>query len=128
MLRITIAETLTEQKWTLEGRLVHPWISELKATWAKTEGARRERQCLVDLTGVTFIDKTGERSEEHTSELQSPDHLVCRLLLEKKTNTHARTTAVRRQQPRSDPDQSAAPGDGYAHPSPLVTRYCHAAV
>src|SRR5258708_20182426 len=25
------------------------------------------------------------RSEEHTSELQSPDHLVCRLLLEKKT-------------------------------------------
>src|SRR5258708_31987799 len=32
-------------------------------------------------------DRTGEfedRSEEHTSELQSPDHLVCRLLLEKK--------------------------------------------
>src|SRR5438552_5305758 len=31
------------------------------------------------------------RSEEHTSELQSPDHLVCRLLLEKKkkkTNIH----------------------------------------
>src|SRR5258708_24670882 len=27
----------------------------------------------------------GQRSEEHTSELQSPDHLVCRLLLEKKT-------------------------------------------
>src|SRR5258708_16765528 len=27
---------------------------------------------------------TGSRSEEHTSELQSPDHLVCRLLLEKK--------------------------------------------
>src|SRR5258708_28239606 len=26
----------------------------------------------------------GWRSEEHTSELQSPDHLVCRLLLEKK--------------------------------------------
>src|SRR5258708_9352561 len=30
-----------------------------------------------------------DRSEEHTSELQSPDHLVCRLLLEKKT-THQR--------------------------------------
>src|SRR5258708_27614487 len=29
---------------------------------------------------------TGPRSEEHTSELQSPDHLVCRLLLEKKKN------------------------------------------
>src|SRR5258708_31951047 len=30
-----------------------------------------------------------KRSEEHTSELQSPDHLVCRLLLEKK-KTHNR--------------------------------------
>src|SRR5258708_40027861 len=28
-----------------------------------------------------------ERSEEHTSELQSPDHLVCRLLLEKKEDS-----------------------------------------
>src|SRR5690348_6681958 len=28
----------------------------------------------------------GDRSEEHTSELQSPVHLVCRLLLEKKKN------------------------------------------
>src|SRR5207244_8471113 len=28
------------------------------------------------------------RSEEHTSELQSPDHLVCRLLLEKKKQSH----------------------------------------
>src|SRR5258708_25047317 len=28
------------------------------------------------------------RSEEHTSELQSPDHLVCRLLLEKKKHCH----------------------------------------
>src|SRR5258708_17418592 len=30
------------------------------------------------------------RSEEHTSELQSPDHLVCRLLLEKKKKTKHR--------------------------------------
>src|SRR5258708_15265627 len=29
------------------------------------------------------------RSEEHTSELQSPDHLVCRLLLEKKKTNNA---------------------------------------
>src|SRR5574344_610980 len=32
--------------------------------------------------GARFIEP--DRSEEHTSELQSPDHLVCRLLLEKK--------------------------------------------
>src|SRR5947208_5391036 len=33
------------------------------------------------------VSKAGVRSEEHTSELQSPDHLVCRLLLEKKKQT-----------------------------------------
>src|SRR5258708_39966601 len=38
-----------------------------------------------NLYGVTGGGGTyGLRSEEHTSELQSPDHLVCRLLLEKK--------------------------------------------
>src|SRR5207244_13609666 len=30
------------------------------------------------------LAEAAQRSEEHTSELQSPDHLVCRLLLEKK--------------------------------------------
>src|SRR5258708_24745436 len=41
-----------------------------------------EYQPLDDFFGVDLSD----RSEEHTSELQSPDHLVCRLLLEKKKN------------------------------------------
>src|SRR3712207_8949007 len=36
---------------------------------------------------VDTID-TGSRSEEHTSELQSRQYLVCRLLLEKKNNSH----------------------------------------
>src|SRR5258708_10532198 len=40
-------------------------------------------RALAALDGVT----PNPRSEEHTSELQSPDHLVCRLLLEKKKNT-----------------------------------------
>src|SRR5258708_7990562 len=35
-------------------------------------------------TGNGMTVAAGIRSEEHTSELQSPDHLVCRLLLEKK--------------------------------------------
>src|SRR5258708_39492496 len=41
---------------------------------------------LNGTTGFLFITggSNKDRSEEHTSELQSPDHLVCRLLLEKK--------------------------------------------
>src|SRR5205809_5099019 len=38
------------------------------------------------------ICATNHRSEEHTSELQSRLHLVCRLLLEKKKTQHTTTT------------------------------------
>src|SRR3990170_844822 len=37
----------------------------------------------ADNTGTAILTVTFTRSEEHTSELQSPDHIVCRLLLEK---------------------------------------------
>src|SRR5438552_5718140 len=47
-----------------------------------------------DLVLGLRIERAGcaGRSEEHTSELQSPDHLVCRLLLEKKKNNKNRTS------------------------------------
>src|SRR5947208_11528269 len=44
-----------------------------------------------DLASV--LDDVVVRSEEHTSELQSPDHLVCRLLLEKKKRETGPDTA-----------------------------------
>src|SRR5438552_5728268 len=47
-------------------------------TRSSRDRRRRRRWCRDPPTAI--------RSEEHTSELQSPDHLVCRLLLEKKKN------------------------------------------
>src|SRR5438876_5387767 len=41
------------------------------------------------------------RSEEHTSELQSPVHLVCRLLLEKKKHSYASLSQGGHPRPRS---------------------------
>src|ERR1041385_9409140 len=41
------------------------------------------------------------RSEEHTSELQSRLHLVCRLLLEKKKNKKDQTTHVTKRTPQA---------------------------
>src|SRR5437879_7684603 len=47
----------------------------------------RQREAVERIRRVT-------RSEEHTSELQSPMYLVCRLLLEKKNNTKAHLTTL----------------------------------
>src|SRR5258708_39804620 len=48
------------------------------------DGARRGKVESVSRTRCGILHAAPQRSEEHTSELQSPDHLVCRLLLEKK--------------------------------------------
>src|SRR5258708_25828433 len=50
-----------------------------------------EQRHAADLENEAAAKVRLARSEEHTSELQSPDHLVCRLLLEKK-KTHQGTT------------------------------------
>src|SRR5258708_26029563 len=51
---------------------------------ARGDRADFERVHGPTIGGGNFGDGWTVRSEEHTSELQSPDHLVCRLLLEKK--------------------------------------------
>src|SRR5258708_31487569 len=48
------------------------------------KGHPNEVLTLVIEDHLPAADTEKARSEEHTSELQSPDHLVCRLLLEKK--------------------------------------------
>src|SRR3712207_8929389 len=48
-------------------------------------GASLRKSMLFSGSGITLT----QRSEEHTSELQSRQYLVCRLLLEKKKNTHS---------------------------------------
>src|SRR5258708_18867721 len=57
---------------------------------ALSDPKRRDRAVAVVLAvycaAWTLYAELAKRSEEHTSELQSPDHLVCRLLLEKKNN------------------------------------------
>src|SRR5258708_22299296 len=50
-----------------------------------SHAALLERVIQQVLSAFLLPGKAFDRSEEHTSELQSPDHLVCRLLLDKKT-------------------------------------------
>src|SRR5690606_41030349 len=53
--------------------------------WADEDGSDEARDVLDALEDLA--ERLGEpRSEEHTSELQSRENLVCRLLLEKKKN------------------------------------------
>src|SRR5690348_17368740 len=62
------------------------------------EWRRRGRQLDRLATGLAIAQRDLlQRSEEHTSELQSPVHLVCRLLLEKKKKKHYCRSELRTQ-------------------------------
>src|SRR5260370_28967620 len=74
---------------TLESR----FISELR--WNSHTQHRRSWQRRMG------VEPTGDRSEEHTSELQSHLNLVCRLLLEKKKLSNAKARHAGRLRPPS---------------------------
>src|SRR5258708_12637935 len=61
-------------------RRVANGLGEELASAAATYGA-------FEWVALGYLAISSARSEEHTPELQSPDHLVCRLLLQKKKTT-----------------------------------------
>src|SRR2546422_2717216 len=78
---IAIPNLLASRRAANEGSALQSLraVSSCEATYLHTEGNGN----YTDLPGLG-AKTTAERSEEHTSELQSRLHLVCRLLLEKK--------------------------------------------
>src|SRR5207244_11326988 len=61
------------------------WLPEsIRFLALRHEGDQRVLSYAQKLQPSARFTAAMARSEEHTSELQSPDHLVCRLLLEKK--------------------------------------------
>src|SRR3712207_7586103 len=56
--------------------------------YGQSQSPLQGRDQLVELAGADGIEAGSRRSEEHTSELQSRQYLVCRLLLEKKNTTY----------------------------------------
>src|SRR5215216_7409463 len=85
-------DTATTEIYTLS---LHDALLDLPAVLA---GAAAQPDLACVPGGAP--DDVRARSEEHTSELQSPDHLVCRLLLEKKKhrNHHPPPAAKKKNQ------------------------------
>src|ERR1039457_7406674 len=67
-----------------------PYTTLFRSQWSRTIG------CVFAEGGTTIEN---HRSEEHTSELQSPCNLVCRLLLEKKKNKTKNIHSSQEHQP-----------------------------
>src|SRR2546426_4611273 len=82
-----------------------PYTTLFRSRWAYRAAAQRNasmrsvdrgERCDTCSYASAASAKRPVRSEEHTSELQSPCNLVCRLLLEKKKKKHARSQGNRK--------------------------------
>lgn len=58
MLKITITNTSTEQRITLSGKLIGPWIQELRKVWEQCRSRAAGRKIIVDLNDVIHIDES----------------------------------------------------------------------
>src|SRR5256885_11493971 len=88
--------TLFRSKEALEHKLIDG-VGELDDAFRKAKELGNAPDAKVvkygpPFTLSRFLRIFGQRSEEHTSELQSPCNLVCRLLLEKKKQMYVCTT------------------------------------
>src|SRR2546429_3382978 len=82
--------TLFRSQGLVQGNYVTPQeFINARASAEQAEAAYRRAAINLSYTDIRAGVGIGkvDRSEEHTSELQSRLHLVCRLLLEKKKNT-----------------------------------------
>src|SRR3712207_8686579 len=82
----TLFRSTTRTRWFLANTRGPVWITEIGAVNFFGRGFRPNiaRQTKAMRYMMTRYPRVSRRSEEHTSELQSRQYLVCRLLLEKK--------------------------------------------
>jgi hypothetical protein len=60
MLRISIVDTASQRRLAIEGKLVAPWISELRAVWRQSTSELGGRELVIDVKGLTCISEDGE--------------------------------------------------------------------
>src|SRR5690348_1646173 len=88
---IDAGKTTTTERILFYTGLIHK-MGDVDDGNTVTDWMEQERERGITITSAAttcyWTQKEDGRSEEHTSELQSPVHLVCRLLLEKKKINH----------------------------------------
>ena len=60
MLRITTIETGRQRKLVLEGKLIEPWVTELKKSWLEAKQSLNGHKLVIDLCNVTVISPQAE--------------------------------------------------------------------
>ena len=60
MLKISVVDSRTERRLVLEGKLIAPWVAELRTAWQAVNEEINGRSLVVDLGNLAVISQEGE--------------------------------------------------------------------
>jgi len=60
MLKISILDDSTRHQLVLEGKLIQPWVAELRRVWERATADLDHRELVIELRSLTAISKDGE--------------------------------------------------------------------
>lgn len=62
MLKISIIDSPTQRRLILEGRLIAPWVEELRTTWTIAKAEFDGRELVIDMGNVMFVSPEAENT------------------------------------------------------------------
>jgi anti-anti-sigma regulatory factor len=104
MLRVTTRKRPDSLTLVLEGRLCHPWTAEAERGWSHLISTAGDQEMLLDLAGVTFVDRDGEALLssilEHGAEVRASGVLVSHIVQQVRQRLLRKSTRASRGTPR----------------------------
>jgi hypothetical protein len=62
MLKISLSDTRTQRRLILEGKLIAPWVAELRAVWTRVKVELNGRELVIDMANVIIVSQEAENT------------------------------------------------------------------
>jgi hypothetical protein len=62
MLKISLTDTRTQRRLILEGKLIAPWVAELRAVWTRVKVELNGRELVIDMGDVITVSQEAENT------------------------------------------------------------------
>jgi hypothetical protein len=62
MFKISVIDKRSQRRLMVEGKLVEPWVDELRTTWKNASQGLNGRRLVIDLSSLTVISREGQEA------------------------------------------------------------------
>jgi hypothetical protein len=62
MLKISLTDTRTQRRLIIEGKLIAPWVAELRSVWTRVKAELNGRELVIDMGNVITVSQEAENT------------------------------------------------------------------